>query len=150
MFILIILIDYFYKNKFYKVVIGYTDTDSDELEHYLSSIYGEGNGEYIMTPRAAERARKASMSTYWVGKDVDIKLIRQTMGQFDFCREEPDCGHLTIGEIKFYTCLSYTYKPINKQKERDDKIRHEQENKKERAERHKKEQELRKKIEKDL
>jgi len=140
---------FFYKNKFYKSVVYYTDTDSSELERNLSSVYGSGKREYIISPRDAERAGKSSLSSYWYGNKVDIKLIRQTrMGSYN--PDEPDCDGETIEPVTFFSCLSYTYKPIDKQKQIEERIMQEKERKKFLSEKRKEEQQLRKNVEKDL
>lgn len=146
---------YFYKNKFYKVLISYKDIESENLAKNLSSVYGIGKKEYIIDAREVERKDKASMSYYWYGKKVNIKLIRQTK-KVSVNFDEPDCegetvgSNQTIGPVTFFSCLSYTFKFIDKQKQNDHIERERGEDYQRIMEEKKKEQELRKKVEKDL
>ena len=145
----------FYKNRFYKAVVYYKDTDSTSLERNLSAVYGQGKSEYIVTEREADRAGKASQSAYWYGKKVDIKLIRQTRMEL-YNPDEPDCdgntigSSQTIGPVTFFTCLSYTFKPIDIEKKKDEKEKFKKETSQRKKEEKKKGQSLHRQIEKDL
>ncbi|MBI4681352.1 MAG: hypothetical protein HY753_09185 [Nitrospirae bacterium] len=135
----------FYKNRFYEAIVDYDWDDRDALEKTLTAIYGKGKSEYIGDSRSAERAGKACDNYNWLGKNVDIKIIKETTSY---------AYPVTPESIVFSSYISFTYKPISKQKERDDKIKYDQEYKiktsKEKEEKRKREQEMRKKVEKDL
>ena len=70
--------------------------------------------------------------------------------------DEPDCNgetigsNQTIGPVTFFSCLSYTYKPIDREKKTAKKEKSVREAAQWKKEQKKKEQILRKKVEKDL
>lgn len=125
---------YYYKNRFFKVVINtWNGEDSDDLGDKLTeifkSIYGKPSIDDVEKGRIRvypERGfkyyatGKLSNNKSWRGSTVNIDLINILFGTYESVQLPEGCEFLTV-EVSGMTtslCIVYTYKPIATEYER--------------------------------
>ena len=125
---------YFYKDKFFKVVMNYEEADADKLKDYLFSVYGNGS-RYIISNSKRDKYvlmdSQGQQNYSWSAKQIDISFLKMTALRYsndlpwDYEPPSPPdgCDSIYSNTLYFYYCVVYEYKPIAAEYVRDEKKR---------------------------
>lgn len=146
---------YFYKEKFFKVVMNYEEAHANKLKDYLFSTYGSGKSCIISNSKKDKYVimdSQGQQNYCWSTKKIDISLLKMTALSYsndmpwDYVPPSPPdgCDGIYAGTLNFYYCVVYDYNPIAAEYARDEKKREQEKAQKDKL----KEKETQKAIEK--